>query len=92
MVGSQTGVSTRLHKKINPFFLACHCVIHRTNLIILDVVKTPYCKILSIEIDVLISSISSFFNKSSKRKHALTTLRKKLFDKKKTMKRYHKIR
>ena len=80
MVGSQTGVSTRFRKKINPFFLACHCVVHRTNLIVLDVVKIRDCKILLTEIDVLINSISSFFHKSSKRKHALTTLREQLFD------------
>ena len=79
-------------KEVNPFLLACHCVAHRTNLVALDAAKTPDCKVLSTEIDVLINSISSFFHKSSKRKHALTTLQEQLFDSKKTMKRYHKIR
>ena len=75
MVGSQTGVSTRL-KEVNPFLLICHCVAHRTNLAALDAAKTPDCKVTSTEIDILINSISSFFHKSSKRKHTLTTLQK----------------
>jgi hypothetical protein len=58
----------------------------------LDAAKTPDCKVLSTEIDFLINSISSFFHKSSKRKHALTTLQEQLFDSKKTIKCYHKIR
>ena len=74
MLGSQTGVLTRLRKEVNSFLLDCHCVAHGTNLAALDVAKTLDCKVLSTEIDVLINSISSFFHKSSKRKHALTTL------------------
>jgi len=74
------------------FLLACHCIAHRTNLAALNVVNTPDCKVLSTKIDVLINSISIFFHKSSKRKHGLTTLQEQLFDSKKTMKRYHKIR
>ena len=62
MVSSQTGVLTRLRKEVNSFLLACHCVAHRTNLAALDAAKTPDCKILSTEIDVLINSISSFFS------------------------------
>jgi hypothetical protein len=58
----------------------------------LDAAKTPDCKVISTEIDFLINSISNFFHKSSKRKHALTTLHEQLFDSKKIMKRYHKIR
>ena len=61
MVGFQTGVSTRLRKEVNPFLLACHCVAHRTNFVALDAFKTPNCKILSTEIDVLINSILNFF-------------------------------
>ena len=83
MVGSQTDVSTRIHKVINLFLLACHCVTHHTNLIVLDVAKIPYCKVLSTEIDILINLISSFFHKSSKCKHAFTTLQEQLFDSKK---------
>ena len=74
MVDFQIGVSTRIRKEVNPFLLACHCVAHRTNLAALDAAKIPDCKVLSIEIDVLINSISSYFYKSSKCKHALTTL------------------
>ena len=61
MVSFQTGISTQLRKKINPFLLACHCVAHRTNLVVLDAVKTPDCKDLSTEMEVLVNFISSFF-------------------------------
>ena len=76
MMGSQTSVATRLHKEVNPFLLACHYVAHHTNLATLNVPKTLDCKVLSIEIDVLIDSISSFFRKLKKCKHTLTTLEK----------------
>ena len=74
MVGSQTGVSTRLRKEVTLFLLACHCVAHRTNIVVLDVAKLHDCKVTSTEIDVLINSISNYFHKSNKRKHVLTTL------------------
>ena len=74
MVGSQIGVSTRLRKEVTLFLLACHCVAHRTNIVVLNVAKIHDCKVISTEIDVLINSISNFFHKFSKRKHALTTL------------------
>ena len=61
MVGSQTGVSTRLYEEANPFLLVCHYVAHRTNLAALDVAKTPDCKVLSFKTYVLINSISRFF-------------------------------
>ena len=60
IVGSQTGVST-IFKGFNPFLLVCHCVAHRPNLDVLDAAKTPDCKVISIEIDVLINFIFSFF-------------------------------
>ena len=83
MVDSQTGVSTRIRKEINPFILTCHCVAHRTNLALLNAAKTPDCKVLSTEIDVFINSISSYFHKSNERKHTLTILQEQLFDLKK---------
>jgi hypothetical protein len=92
MVDFQIGVSTRLRKEVNPSLLSCHCVAHRMNLAALDAAKTPDYKVLSTEIDVLINSISSFFHKSNKRKHALTTLQEQLVVSKKFIKRYYKIR
>ena len=92
MVGSQGGVATKIRLQVNPFLISCHCVAHRTNLAALDAAKAPDCKSLSAEVDSLLNSISSFFNKSSKRKHALTALQEEFLDAKKTMKRYHKIR
>lgn len=71
---------------MNPFLFSCHCVAHRINLAALDAAKAPDCKVVSSEIDALLNSISSFFNKSSKRKHAFTALQEELFDAKKTMK------
>ena len=75
-----------------PFLLSCHCVAHRTNLAALDVSKALDCKLISDEVDIILNAIASYFNKSSKRKHALTNLQTTLFDAKKTMKLYHKIR
>ena len=80
MVGSHIGVSTQIRKEVKMFFLACHCVDYRTNRVALDVAKTPDRKVFSTEINVLINFISGFFHKSSKRKHALTTLQEQLFD------------
>ena len=56
------------------FILACHCVAHRTNLVALDAAKTSDCNILSIEIDVLINPLSSFFHKLNRRRHAFNDL------------------
>ena len=92
MVGNQSGVATRVRNEVNPFLLACHCVAHRTNLAALDAAKAVDCKGLSSEIDSLLNSVASFFNKFSKRKHALSALQGELSDARKTMKRYHKIR
>ena len=61
IMGFQTCVSTGLRKEVNPFLLACHCIVHRINFVALDVAKTPDYKVLSIEIDVLINLILSFF-------------------------------
>lgn len=85
-------MATRLRTQVNPFLLSCHCVAHRTNLAALDAAKSPTCKVISPEIDILINNILSFFHKSDKRKHALTALQERFYDSKKSMKRYHKIR
>jgi len=74
MVGCQTSVATRIRKEVNPFLLACHCVAHRMNLADLDAAKALDCKVLSSEVDSLLNFVSTFFNKSSKRKHSLTAL------------------
>jgi hypothetical protein len=92
MVGSHGGVATKLKKNLNPFILSCHCVAHRTNLASLDASKTSDCKVISDEVDRILNAIASYFNSSSKRKHALTILQAVLFYAKKTIKRYHKIR
>jgi len=86
MVGVHGGVATRIKSQVNPFLLSCHCVAHRTNLLALDAAKSPQCKVISNTVDSLLNSISSFFSKSSKRKHALAALQDQLFDAKRTMK------
>jgi hypothetical protein len=58
----------------------------------LDAAKSPDCKVISSQVDSLLNLIVGFFNKSSKRKHALSKLQEEFFDVKKSMKRYHKIR
>jgi len=79
-----------MKNKVNPLFLFCHCVAHRTNLATLNASKASDCKVIFSEIDTLLNTIASFFNKSSKCKHALTILQE-LFDAKKAIKCYHKI-
>ena len=74
MVGNLTGVATQIKEQVNLYFLACHCVVHRTNLAALDAAKSPDCKVTSSQVDSLLNSIAGFFNKSSKCKHALTRL------------------
>ena len=74
VVGSHGGVTTRLKKILNPFFLCCYCVTHRTNLAAFDIYKTSYCKVISDEFDIFLNAIALFFNMSSKCKHALTIL------------------
>ena len=76
MVDSYAGETTRLKDNLNPFIVSYHCVAHRSNLTTLDVSKTPDCKIISNEVDTLLITIVSFFNMSSKRRHALTMLQK----------------
>ena len=92
MVGSHGGVATNLKNNLNPFILSCHCIIYRINLAALDASKASDCKVISDEVDNILNAIASYFNMSSKRKHALTTLQTILFNAKKTIKRYHKIR
>ena len=55
MVDFYTDVSMGLRKEVNMFFLACHCVAHRTNRVVLDAAKTLNCKVLSTETNVLIN-------------------------------------
>ena len=74
MVRSHGGVATRLKNTLNPFVLSCHCIAHRTNLALLDASKASDCKVISDEVDTILNVIASYFNMSSKRKHALTTL------------------
>ena len=80
MVGFHGGVATRLKKVLNPIFLCCYCVAHRTNSAALDAYKTSYCKVISDEFDTLLNAIVLFFNMSSKCKHALTALQEVFFD------------
>lgn len=78
MVGSQGRVTARICNEVNLFLLSCHCVAHHINLTTLDVAKTPICKVMLSEVDFLFNSISSFLNKCSKHKCALTALQKYL--------------
>ena len=89
MVGNSRGVAAQIKEKVNPYLVACHCVAHRTNLAALDAAKSLDCKLISFQVDYLLNSIAGFFNKSSKRKHALSKLQEEFFDVKKSMERYH---
>jgi len=86
MVGSQGGVVAIICNEINFFLLSCHYIAHCTNLAPLNVAKASACKVLSSEVDSLLNLISSFFNKSNKHKHALTTLQEQPFYSKKLKK------
>jgi hypothetical protein len=92
MVGFHGGGATKLKRNLNPFILSCHCVAYRTNLASLYASKISDCKVISDDVDMILNAIASYFNSSSKRKHALTTLQTIFFYAKKTIKRYHKIR
>lgn len=86
MVDCQTGVSTWLCNDMNLFLLICHCVVHSTNLVTLDVAKAPNCKILSIKVDSLIKfNLRFFFSKLDNHKHTLMAMREQFFDFKKNM-------
>ena len=92
MVGKNTGVSARLKKEVNPFLTAVHCVAHRTNLAALQAANTKPCDIISSKVDDLMNSLAAHFKKSSKRKVCLQKLQDDLFDSKKVLKRFIKIR
>ena len=79
MVGTHGGGATRLKNHLNSFILSCHCVVHRTNLAALDASKALDSKVISDEVDTILNVIDFYFNKSSKRKHALTNLQTTFF-------------
>ena len=92
MVGSYSGVARILKNNLNPFFLSCDCISHKTNLAALDASKISDCKVISDEVNTILNAIVSYFNISSKRKHILITLQTIFFYANKIIKRYHKIR
>jgi hypothetical protein len=92
MTGKNKGVATRFKLEVNPFLLAIHCVAHRTQLVALDGAKLNGCAFMSNEVDKLLNGLASYFHKSSKRKAALQALQAELFDSKKSLRRFHKVR
>jgi len=50
------------------------------NLVAFDVAKVLDSKFMSSKVDSLLNSVASFFNKSSKYKHVLTSLQEEFFD------------
>lgn len=74
VVDSYDRVTTQLKNKINPFLLFYYCIAHKTNMVAYDASKASNCNIIFSEVDTLLNAIASFFDKSNKHKHVLTTL------------------
>ena len=92
MVEKKTGVSTTLKKEVNPFITNVHCIADRTNLAALQATSTKPCDVMSSKVDDLLNSLAAHFKKSRKRKSCLLKLQEELFDSKKVLKRFIKIR
>ena len=92
MVGKKTGVSATLKKEVNPFITTIHCIAHMTNLAVLQAACTKPCDVMSSEVDDLLNSLAAHFKKSSKMKSCLLKLQEELFDSKKVLKCFIKIR
>jgi len=78
-------------KKVNPRLIVVHCVAYRTNLVSLEAAKGNGCSVLSKEIDDLINSVPTYFEKFTKKKSCLHILQNEFFYSQKTLKRFHKI-
>ena len=81
-----------LKKEVNPFIITIHCIAHRTNLAALQAASTKPCDVMSSKVDDLLNSLVAHFKKSNKRKSCLLKLQEELFDSKKVLKRFIKIR
>ena len=92
MVGKKTGVFATLKKEVNPFITVVHCIAHRTNLVALQAASTKPCNVMSSKVNDLLNSLAIHFKKYSKRKSCLLKLQEELFDSKKVLKRFIKIR
>ena len=92
MVGKKIGVSATLKKEVNPFITIVHCIAHRTNLAALQAASTKPCDVMSSKVDNLLNSLAAYFKKSSKQKSCLLKLQEELFDSKKVLNRFIKIR
>ena len=92
MVEKKTGVFATLKKEVNPFITAVHYIAHRTNLAALQAASTKPCDVMSSKVDDLLNSLAAHFKKSNKRKSCLLKLQEELFDSKKVLKRFIKIR
>src|ERR1700738_4394273 len=65
IVGKNIGMTTFL-EKVNPFLTSTHYVAHRTNLAALEAFKIKSCKKLSLNVDHVLNTLASHFNKFSK--------------------------
>ena len=92
MVEKKSGVSAILKKEVNPFITTVHCIAHKTNLAALQAASTKPCDVMSSKVDDLLNFLAAHFKKSSKRKSCLLKLQEKLFDSKKVLKHFIKIR
>jgi hypothetical protein len=61
IIGKQDGVAARLKEKINPFLTSIHCVMHMTNLAVIDATKAGSCKNMSKEIDTSLNAVAVYF-------------------------------
>ena len=87
----KNSIATRLKEKVKFFLTFVYCVAHKTNLTVIDVIKSRPCKGMSRELDAFSDSIALHFKNLCKIKKCVALIAKKL-NFTKCLKRYHKIR
>ena len=86
----QNGCCNMFETKDKPFFIFIHCVAHRTNFVILDVIKIHVCKEVFKYMDKVVNDVATYFKKSSK--VSLHALEIELNNSQNSVKKYLKIR
>jgi hypothetical protein len=78
-------------KKVYHFMTSSHYDAHKTNLAILEVVKTPLCKEMSTDVNALLNVLVGHFKISNKKKAIMHALQAEFNNAQKSLKKFHKI-
>jgi hypothetical protein len=87
MVVSKSGVTARLRQKVIIFFISFHCVVCRTSLAALNIVKAHAWREMSKYVDDIVNDVA-YIKKSSNCKVVLHFFKNQLNDAQKSMRRY----